>query len=122
MLCRICTLLPLVRRCFREIRAPWALMARVAACSSKGLFCGSVPRMRTPTCMSTRWLRRRAVGFAAGFGIWLMTVSPIQLYAESGACRGVPPKEYSKRIRDFRTGKERQLLRLTAWVAAYWYV
>src|ERR1700730_11126021 len=92
MLCRIFTLVPVIRRFFREIRAPWAFMARVTTCSSKGLPCGSVPLMRTLTCINTRWLRRRATGFVAGLFTWLMTVSPIQLYAGPGACRELRPE------------------------------
>ena len=96
MLCLIFTLLPAMRRFFSEIRAPWAFMARVTASSSKGLPCASLPRMRTLTCINTRWLRRRAPGFVAGLVTWLMTVSPIQLYAVRRACREVRPKGIRK--------------------------
>ena len=83
-------------RFFRETRAPWAFMARVTASSSKGLPCASVPRMRTLTCINTRWLRRRAPGFVPGLVTWLMTVSPNQLYAGRGACRELRPTGIQK--------------------------
>src|SRR5450432_1071355 len=75
MLCFILRLLPLVMRFLRATRAPWALMARVSVFSSKGLPCASLPRICTPTCIKTRWLRRRTAGLVVVLATWLMTVS-----------------------------------------------
>ena len=96
MLCLIFTLVPLMGRFFRETSAPWAFIARVTVCSSKGLPCASVPRIRTLTCINTRWLRRRGPGFVAGLFTWLMTLSLNQLYAGRGACRELRPKGIQK--------------------------
>jgi hypothetical protein len=68
-LCFISTLQPLVTRAVSKIRAPCALMARVSVSSSNLCPCASVPRIRIVTCISTRWLRRRAPGLPEVFDV-----------------------------------------------------
>jgi hypothetical protein len=62
-LCCSMTLLPLVKRDVSNTKAPWALIASVSVSSSIDFPCASVPRIRTATCIKTRWLRRRAPAF-----------------------------------------------------------
>jgi hypothetical protein len=58
-LCFSITFEPLVSRDCIKINAPCALIAKVAVSSSNTLPCASFPRIRTDTCIKTRWLRRR---------------------------------------------------------------
>src|ERR1700682_659628 len=53
------TLSPVATVAASRTNAPWALMATVSVDSSNFLFSGSWPRISTPTCTRTRWLRRR---------------------------------------------------------------
>ena len=66
--CCICTRLPLVTRALIPINAPCALMASVPASSSNAFPCASFPRIRTLTCIRTRWLRRRGPGLPGVLG------------------------------------------------------
>src|SRR5277367_6035577 len=64
-------------------------MARVSASSSKICPAASVPRMRTATCISTRWLRRRAPVVVEVFETW--AIQPLALstiHGEVMASRG----------------------------------
>ena len=69
-LCLMNTRQPLVTRTCRGISAPWALMASVEVSSSNVWPCASFPRIRTATCIKTRWLRRRGPGWLGEPGAW----------------------------------------------------
>jgi hypothetical protein len=75
--CCICTKLPLVNRAFIPISAPCALIASVPASSSNAFPCASFPRIRTFTCIRTRWLRRREPGLLGVLGDW--PINPLRI-------------------------------------------